>query len=42
MGHFYLHMLEHFLVPQLDITIVIWQKDGAYPHYQRAATQITR
>jgi hypothetical protein len=28
-GHEYLDMLEHFLVPQLDVHSVIWQQDGA-------------
>jgi hypothetical protein len=28
-------MLEHFLVPQLDVNDVISQQDGAPPHYHR-------
>jgi hypothetical protein len=30
-GHVYLDVLEHFLVPQMDVNIVIWQQDGAPP-----------
>jgi hypothetical protein len=33
-GHVYLNMLEHFLVPQLDVNNVIWQQDGALAHHQ--------
>jgi hypothetical protein len=38
-GHMYLDMLEHFLVSQLDVNIVIWQRDGAPPHYHRDVTR---
>jgi hypothetical protein len=31
MGHVYLDILDHFLVPQLDVNIVIWQQDGPLP-----------
>jgi hypothetical protein len=34
-GHVYHDMPEHFLVPQLDVNNVIWQQDGAPPHYHR-------
>jgi hypothetical protein len=34
-SHVYLDRLEHFLVPQLDVNNVIWQQDGAWPHYHR-------
>jgi hypothetical protein len=37
-GHVYLDMLEHFLVTQLDENNVIWQQDGALPHYHRDVT----
>jgi hypothetical protein len=35
MGHLYLNILEHFLVPQLDVNNVIWQQNGVPPHYHR-------
>jgi hypothetical protein len=38
-GHVYLDRLQHFLVPQLDVNSVIWQQDGAPPHYQRNMMQ---
>jgi hypothetical protein len=31
----YLIMLEHFLVPQLDVNSVIWQQDEAPSHCHR-------
>jgi hypothetical protein len=31
-GHVYLDMLEHFLVPHLDVNNVIWQQREALPH----------
>jgi hypothetical protein len=38
-GHVYLDMLEHFLVPQLDVNSVLWQQDGASLHYHRDVTR---
>jgi hypothetical protein len=37
MGHVYLE-LEYFLVPQLDVSSVIWQQDEAPLHYHRDVT----
>jgi hypothetical protein len=39
MGHVYLNMLKHFLVLQLNVNNVIWQQDGASPHYHREVMQ---
>jgi hypothetical protein len=38
-GHVYFDMLERFLVPQLDVNNVIWQQDGAPPHYHSDVTR---
>jgi hypothetical protein len=38
-GHVYLDVLEHILVPQLDVKSVIWQQDEAFPHCHRDAIQ---
>jgi hypothetical protein len=37
-GHVYLDMLEHFLVPQLDVNNVILQQYRAPPHCHRDVT----
>jgi hypothetical protein len=39
MGYVYLDMLEHFLVPRLNVNSMIWQQDGAHPHYDRDVIQ---
>jgi hypothetical protein len=38
-GHVYLDVLEHILVPQLDVKSVIWQQDEAFPHCHRDVIQ---
>jgi hypothetical protein len=38
-GHVYLDMLEHFPASQLDVNNMIWQQDGAPPHYHRYVTR---
>jgi hypothetical protein len=38
MGHVYLDMLEHFVIVQLDVNRMIWEQDGAHPHYHRDVT----
>jgi hypothetical protein len=37
-GSVYLDMLTEFLIPQLDVDNVIFQQDGAPPHYHRVVT----
>jgi hypothetical protein len=38
-GHVHLDVLEHFLVPQSVANNVIWQQDGAPPHYHMDVTR---
>jgi hypothetical protein len=39
MSHVPVDMLDHFLVPQLDVNRVILQQDGAHPYYPRDVTR---
>jgi hypothetical protein len=37
-GSVYIDMLTEFLIPQLDVDNMIFQQDGAPPHYHRDVT----
>jgi hypothetical protein len=37
-GSVYLDMLTEFLIPKLDVDSMIFQQDGAPPHYHRDVT----
>jgi hypothetical protein len=39
MDHVFFNMLEHFVVPQLGVNVMIWQQDGPPPHYHRDVMQ---